>query len=112
MKTVLAAACVAALALPSKTVTAANAWKYSLTISSFVNNLDGGFLLFLPANDPACGASGNQFNVDPGANGQTVESVKTTLALVLTAYATGKTINIYTDNAVAGCPIQLVQVNP
>ena len=112
MKSVLAAAAVVALAVLSQTVNAANAWKSSLSISSILNNLDGGFLLLLPAGDPACGPSGDHFNVDPSINGQTADSVKTTLALVLTAYATGKTINIYADDTLPGCPVQLVQVNP
>jgi hypothetical protein len=95
----------------SHTSNAANAWFNPLPISSILNNLDGGFLLVLPASDPSCGPSGNHFNVDPGVNGQTTDSVKTTMALVLTAFAMGKTITIYADHALPGCPVQLVLLN-
>jgi hypothetical protein len=95
----------------SQTSNAANAWYNPLPISSILNNLDGGFLVLLPASDPACGSSGNHFNVDPGVNGQTTDSVKATLAIVLAAFAMGKSITIYADNTQPGCPIQLVMVN-
>jgi hypothetical protein len=95
----------------SNAAQAANAWKTNLPISSILNNLDGGVLLLLPASDPACGSSGNQFNITANRNGQTAESVKTTLAIVWMAYSLGKTINIYVDNTLPGCPVQLVQIN-
>jgi len=110
MKLVLAITAAILVAF-SHTSNAANAWYSPLPISSVLNNLDGGFLILLPASDPACGSSGNHFNVDPGVNGQTTDSVKTTLAIVLAAFAMGKMIIIYADNALPGCPVQLVMVN-
>ena len=95
----------------SHTSNAANAWYSPLPITSILNNLDGGFLMLLSASDAACGPSGNQFHVDPAVNGQTTDSVKTTLAIVLSAFAMGKTITVYADNAIPGCPVQLVMVN-
>jgi hypothetical protein len=97
MKRVLTIAAAILLGL-SQTSNAANAWYSPLPISSILNNLDGGFLVLLPASDPACGSGGNSFNVDLGVNGQTTDSVKATLAIVLAAFATGKTITIYADN--------------
>jgi hypothetical protein len=90
---------------------AANSWKSNFRVQSIVSLNNGGFILMLQASDPACGASGNQFYVQAGLNGQTAEGVKIALAVALTAFSTGKTVNAYVDTAINGCPVQYLQIN-
>jgi hypothetical protein len=91
---------------------AANAWSAELNIEGVITNPAGGFLLLLPASNPACGSSGNQFNVTVGVNSLTADGAKVALAQVLTAYAMGKKIIVLFDSAIAGCPVQQVYLKP
>lgn len=100
------------LALPwSAGALAANAWKTNFPVQSIIAH-QAGFILILEASDPACGPSGNQFWVEPNLNSQTAEGVKRVLAVAMMAMATGRTVNVLVDTAVAGCPVQQLQVNP
>ena len=92
--------------------TAANAWKSNYLVYSVVSLNNGGFILLLEASDAACGPSGNQFYVQAGSNGMTADGVKSTLAVVLTALAMGRTVNALVDTTLGGCPVQLAQINP
>lgn len=91
---------------------AANAWSASLPIEAIITNPAGGFLLLLPASNPSCGSSGNQFNVTAGVNSMTAEGAKAALAAVMTAYALGKPVIVLFDSAIAGCPVQQVYIKP
>ena len=83
-----------------------------LPIRAIYTNPQGGFLLILEASNPACGSSGNQFNVFVGQVGMTADGAKSALAAVLTAYAVGKPVRVYFDPAIVGCPIQQVALMP
>jgi hypothetical protein len=90
---------------------AAGSWKSNFPVKSVITLNNGGFILLLEASDPACGSSGNQFYVQTGLNGQTTEGVKVALAVALTAFSTGRTVNAYVDTAINGCPVQYLQIN-
>ena len=96
----------------SGTAVAANAWTAELQIQGIISNPQGGFLLLLPASNPACGSSGNQFNVSVGVNSVTADGAKVALALAMTAYAMGKPVVVLFDGAIAGCPVQQVYIKP
>jgi len=92
---------------------AAITFKGPVTISGIYGLPDGGFLLLLPGGtDAACGSSGNQFHVEPSQVGQSIDGVKSALAIALSAFSLGKTINIYYDNTISGCPVQQIGINP
>jgi hypothetical protein len=92
---------------------AANSWKNNLTITGLYNVPNGGFLLFFaPGTDPVCGPSGDHFYVLPGENQVTADGAKSALAITLTAFTLGKTVNIYYDNTNSDCPVQIVWINP
>jgi hypothetical protein len=92
---------------------AANSWKNNVPIVGLYNVPTGGFLMFLPpGTDPACGPSSNLFYVLPGQNGVTADGAKAALAIALTAFTLGKTVNILYDNTISNCPIQIVWINP
>lgn len=80
----------------------------SVPISAVLTNPSGGFLSLLPASNPACGSSGNQFNVSIGQVGMTADGAKSALAVALTAYALSVPIRVYFDPSIAGCPVQQV----
>jgi hypothetical protein len=103
-----------ALALIScNNVFAANSWKSNVTIVGLYNVPDGGFLMFLPpGTDTACGPSSNLFYVLPGQNGVTADGAKAALSIALTAFTLGKTVNIFYDDTLPNCPIQIVWINP
>jgi hypothetical protein len=91
---------------------ATNAWTAELPIDGIISNPQGGFLLLLPASNPACGSSGNQFNVFVGVNSVTADGAKSALALAMTAYALGKPLIVLFDSAIAGCAVQQVYIKP
>ena len=84
----------------------------SMPIAGIYTSPQGGFLLILEASNPACGPSGNQFNVYVGQVGMTADGARGALAAVLTAFALGKPIRVYFDPTIAGCPIQQVNLQP
>ena len=83
-----------------------------LQISAVITNPQGGFLLLATATQPGCGPSGNQFNAWVGASYMTADGMKGALAVVLAAYAMGKPIKFYYNNALTGCPITQVWLEP
>jgi hypothetical protein len=91
---------------------AANDWTAELPIQGTISNPQGGFLLLLPASNPACSSSGNQFNVYVGVNSVTADGAKAALALAMTAYAMGKPVVVLFDSAIAGCVVQQVYIKP
>jgi hypothetical protein len=80
----------------------------SLQINAIFSNPQGGFLMLLPASNPACGPSGNQFNVFVGQLSVTADGAKGALATALMAYAMNIPIRVYFDPALPGCPVQQV----
>ena len=96
----------------ANTASAAIELSPQLPISGILTNPQGGFLMLLTASNPACGSSGNQFNVTIGAAGMTAEGAKSALAAALTAYALGKPVRVYFDPALPGCPVQMVWIEP
>jgi hypothetical protein len=97
----------------SSTAFSANNWQNNLTIQGIYNVPAGGFLLLLPpGTDTACGPSSNLFYVLPGLNGVTADGAKAALSIALTAFTLGKTINIFYDNTIGNCPVQIVWINP
>jgi len=83
-----------------------------MPIEAIYTGPNGNFLLIMEASNPACGSSGNQFNVYIGQVGMTADGAKAALAAVLTAYALDKPIRVYFDPAIAGCPVQQVSLIP
>ena len=102
---------VLALAGLAQPAHAANVWMGPIPITSVITNGAGGFLLLLNLSDPACGSSGNQFNVVVNVNGQTADGAKSALATVLTALALGKSVSVVVDDTQYGCPIQQVRID-
>ena len=79
-----------------------------LPIDGIYTNPQGGFLVLLPASNPSCGNSGNQFNVYIGQAGMTADGAKGALAAALLAFGMGKPIRVYFDPTIPGCPIMQV----
>lgn len=104
-------ACAAYFATPGVAV-ASTQLSAELPISGILSNPQGGFLLLLSASNPACGSSGNQFNVWVGTypGGMTSDGAKSAMGVALTAYALGKPIRIYFDPAISGCPISQIWI--
>ena len=100
------------LAAASNTASAAITLSPLMPISAIYAGTNGSFLLILEASNPACGSSGNQFNVSIGQVGMTADGAKAALAAVLTAYAIGQPIRVYFDPAIAGCPVMQVNLTP
>lgn len=98
------------LIAPLGTATAAIELSAQLHINAILSAPQGGFLLLLPASNPACGNSGNQFYVTVGQVGMTAEGAKAALAVALTAYALKKPIRVYFDPAISGCPVQWIWI--
>ena len=105
----IAAACLLASV---NTANAAIELSALMPIDAIFTNPQGGFLLLLPASNPSCGNSGNQFNVEIGQLSMTADGAKGALAAVLTAYALGKPIRVYFDRTIPGCPISEVMLAP
>ena len=109
----LALACAACISAPGVTE-AGTQLSAELPIGGILTNPQGGFLLLLNASNPACGSSGNQFNVwvgtFPGA--MTSDGAKGALAVAMTAYSLGKPIRVYFDPAISGCPVSQVWIAP
>lgn len=111
-KMVLGAVMAAATLFASTEAFSANVWKNSMEITSIMTLTDGGFIVQGPAGiAPEC-SGGNSFYVRANQNSQTSDGVKTALALSLTAYSVGKSVNLLFDNTNATCYVQIVQVNP
>jgi hypothetical protein len=109
MKTMMRVA-VAVLALGvGVQANAANVWRQNLLLKSIIAS-PGGVTLFLEASEPVCGPSGDQFNLSVNVNGQTADSVKMLVSIAMAALTTGRTLDVFADTAVAGCPIQLVRI--
>lgn len=91
---------------------AANVWKSAVGITGIMSLTDGGFIIFGAAASAQECTDGKAFYVRANQNGQTSEGIKTSLALALTAFLTGKTVTLLYDNAYATCYVQVVQIDP
>lgn len=90
---------------------ATNVWFGPYPIQSVISNPQGGFLLLIPASDPACGSSGNQFNGTPNVNSMTLDGANAALAVLLTALALNKPVSVVADDTLSGCPIEQVRID-
>ena len=103
---------VALILLVSTNAFSGNVWKIGMPVNGVQAQIDGGFIIYGPfGSDSAC-SEGRLFFVSPNQNGMSIDSIKTSLAVVLTAFVTGKTVTFNYDSATSNCYVQTIMVNP
>jgi len=86
-------------------------WKPDMTIKRVQAQSTGGFIIYGPVGaDPLCAENGSLFYVEAGHNGQTVDGVKSNLAIVLTAFLNNKPIIFAYDNSNSYCYVGTVKM--
>lgn len=89
------------------------AWVVDMTVEGVQSTAGGGFIVYGPPNTgTSCPEGGKLFYARNGYNGQTNDGIKTTLSIVLLAFAAGKTITFAYDETDPACHINTVLVNP
>jgi hypothetical protein len=94
----------------SANANAAGVWKYGMQIQAVQSLVDGGFIIYGPSGSAPTCPEGRLFFVRSGLNGQTPAGLKTNLAMVMTAFGTGKTVSFEYDNV--NCGVGTLLMNP
>lgn len=90
---------------------AADVWKHGMPIQNVQTLWDGGFIVYGPSGADAVCSEGRLFYARANQNTLVEAGVKVNLAVVLTAFAMGKTITFAYDNSTPACFIRTVMVN-
>jgi hypothetical protein len=85
-------------------------WAYDKIVQRIQIASSGSFIMYMPpGTGSTCAESGTIFSVATGFNGQTVDGVKASLAVVMMAFAMGKPISFAYDDT--NCTVASVIVS-